>query len=128
MIKVNILSKYYLLTPIFLLVELIWGMNLRVNLPWSGDYLIYLYMGICFVFGGFFLKKQAHLNIFALIESSVNIFMLFKSVYLPVFTMANNLDKAEGLKVGTDNIVHVIIVGFILLYAFYNNPLIKKKS
>ena len=126
MIKGNLLSKYYLATPIFLFAEIVSGMNFRVTLPWSGDFQTYLYLAACFIIGGFFLKNEKHLNLFTLIESSVNFFMLLKSVYLPIFVMANNLNETSINKIGIENNVHFIIVGFFLLYAFYTNPFLKK--
>ena len=123
--KTSILSKYFLISPLFILFELVLDLHIRVVLPWSGDYLTYIYLAVCFVFG-VVLKNQILLNLFALIESSVNIILLFKSVYIPVFTMAHNLDSADVIKIGIDNVIHFVIVGAVLLYAFYTNPLIKK--
>jgi len=128
MIKGPILSKYYLATPVFILAELVAGMSLRVAIPWGGDYLIYLYMAVCFVLGGLVLKKQMHLNVFALLESSVNLFLLLLSVYLPVVALANNPQEAEAFKFGVVEIIHFGIVGSTLLYVFYNNPLFKENA
>jgi hypothetical protein len=126
MIKGQMLSKYYLATPVFILVELFVGMNFRVSIPWDGDYLIYLYLAICFILGGFILKKPNFLNLFALFESSVNLFLLLLSVYLPVFAMANRPEEAGAFKFGMVEVIHFAIVGAVLLYAFYSNPIIKK--
>lgn len=128
MIKGNLLSKYYLFTPIFLLVAIFADENIRVIIPSGEDYLLYLYMAGCFVIGGIFLKKSVHINLFALIESSVNLVLLFKSTYLPVFLMATNPEQAVAPKFEMTDIIHFVMVGVVLLYAFYTNPIIKNKG
>ena len=124
-LKTWILSKYYLATPAFMLVEWLAGLNLRVSIPWGGDLLTYLYMAACFVLGGFILKKPSYLNLFALIESSVNLFLLVLSVYLPIIAVTGGPGEAGTFTFGIAELIHFVIVGSILLYVFYSNPLMK---
>ncbi len=125
MIKSSLLSKYYLATPLFVLVEFVAGSDIRISIPWGGSY--FLYLGICFAVGIIFLKNSVVTNIFALVESSVNLILLFKSIYLPVFLMAGSPEQASAVNFEKNDIIHFIMVGIVLLYAFYTNPLIKKK-
>ena len=126
--KGNFISKYYLATPIFMLVELLIAPNVRVTIPWGESYFVYIYMGLCFGVGGFVLKKQTHINVFALFESSVNIFLLVLSIYLPIISIADNPESEVTFKFGVIEIVHFAIVAFTLLYVFYGNPLIRKNA
>jgi cytochrome c biogenesis factor len=126
MIKDNLLSKYYLATPLFMLAEFVAGASLRVSIPWGGDYLLYLYMAVCYVIGGLILTKKQQLNLFALIECSVNLFLLTLGFYLHIFIMARN--QGDGFNFDITDLIHLIIVGTVLLYTFYGNPIIKKKN
>lgn len=126
MIKDNLLSKYYLATPLFMLTEFVTSASLRVSIPWGGDYLLYLYMAVCFVIGGLVLTKQQQLNLFALVECSVNLFLLMLGFYLQIFIMARN--QGGGFNMDITDLIHLVIVGFVLLYTFYSNPIIKKKN
>jgi cytochrome c biogenesis factor len=126
MIKRNLLSKYYLATPIFMLIEFVAGASLRVSFPWGEDYMVYVYMTICFVIGGLVLTKQQHLNLFALVECSVNLFLLMLGFYLQIFIMAKN--QSGGYNIDITDLIHLVIVGGVLLYIFYSNPIIKKKN
>ena len=127
-LKTRVLSKYYLATPVFMLVEWLAGMDLRVSIPWGGELLTYLYMAVCFVLGGFILKNPGYLNLFALFESSVNLFLLVLSVYLPIIAVTGSPGEAGAFNFGIVELIHFVIVGSVLLYVFYSNPLMKKKA
>ena len=125
MIKGSLLTKYYLLTPVFVLIEFLVNANLRITIPMGGYY--FLYMGVCFAIGGFFIKSPIVLNFFALVESTVNLILLFKSVYLPIFFLSKLPESTDTHNFEMTDVIHFIMVGVVLLYAFYTNPLIKKK-
>jgi len=126
MIKGNLLSKYYLFTPIFMLIEFVVGASIRVSIPWGEDYMVYVYMTICFVIGGLLLTKQQQLNLFALVECTVNLFLLMLGFYLQIFVMARN--QGAGFNMDINDIIHLVMIGAVLLYTFYGNPIIKKKN
>lgn len=111
-----------------MLIEFVAGASLRVSIPWGEDYWLYLYMAVCFVVGGLVLSKQQQLHLFALIECSFNLFLLISSVYLPIFSMANRLDQTGGFNIEKSDLIHLVLVGAVLLYTFYHNPIIKKKK
>jgi hypothetical protein len=109
-----------------MLIEFVVGASIRVSIPWGEDYMVYVYMTICFVLGGLVLTKQQQLNLFALVECSVNLFLLMLGFYLQIFVMARN--QGAGFNMDINDIIHLVIVGAVLLYTFYNNPIIKKKK
>lgn len=118
---------YYLLTPIFFILDMYFGDNLRVELPWEVDYYAYIYMGVCFFLGGFLLKEELHLNIFAIVESSLNMLFLALSVFVPVVYRAADVEN-NNFDFGVPEIIQFGVVSAVLLYGFYNNPFIKRKS
>ena len=126
MSKRHVLTKYYLATPLFLVIDLLLDQNYRVAIPWGADSLAYIYMILCFIVGGLILKNSSLLNVFTLIESSLNIFLLILSVYLSIFALAGRPEQSGAFRFGTQELIHFAVVGSMFLYSFYSNKLIKK--
>jgi len=127
MSKRHVLTKYYLATPVFLVIDLLLDQNYRVSIPWGADSFAYIYMALCFIVGGIILKNSSLLHYFTLIESSLNIFLLMLSVYLSIFALAGRSENGGPFTFGTEELIHFALVGSILLTTFYNNKLIRKK-
>lgn len=122
----HIFSLYYLITPLFLLIELVAGINIRVTLPWGSDFWVYIYLAACFVFGGFLLQKSFLQKYFALFESSFNILLLVMSIYVPLLYWSDVPTETE-FSLDKTSIVQFCIVAPMLLFSFYSNPLFKRK-
>jgi hypothetical protein len=67
---------YYGLTPVFLICELLWGINVRVPFVLSSPMLRYIYYGMCTVFALLWWWKRHWTPFVALLESSANIILL----------------------------------------------------
>lgn len=122
----KLLYLYYLATPLFLLMEALFGMNVRVSIPGDSDALYYLYLAICFACGIGFRNAPFKAALFALFESAVNIFLLVLSVMLPIFYAPATAESGMNFNFGLQELIHFLIAGAILLIGFQQNPLFKK--
>ena len=114
---------YYLITPLFFILQINFDVNLRVAIPGNSESLVILYYVVCF-FASFIVFKNIIVGyVFALIESSINVLLLLLSVMLPIFTLDVNHLESVSIKFGAAEILHFIIVGSVLVYSFYRNPL-----
>ena len=77
--RARLLRDYYLATPIFLLVDLLAGSNVRVSGLEAYPALKYGYYFFCFAAGLWALKRPGRSEGVALVESAVNIFVLILS-------------------------------------------------
>ena len=106
-------------------MDLLFGVNFRITIPGSeGDTFYYLYIAACFILGSFVFKSPLSSSLFGLAESSINILLLLLSVMLPIFSLAENLDTMNSFSFGTQEIIHFLIAGTILMLSFHLNPLI----
>lgn len=124
----RILKIYYFLTPLFVMVELLFGLNLRITFPFTTFAgAEYIYCGLCFMIPCFLLKKDLWISLFSLTESVLNILFLCLSVLMPYFNLAKVLDQGGdlGFKFGVAECVHFLIAGAVLLYSFYTNPIVR---
>lgn len=122
----RILKIYYLMTPAFMLLDYGAGLKLRIVFPAEiGSYTI-LYYAICFI-GGFFAFKQTLIAaLFCLFESSINILLLLLSIFLPVLSPGQGDGDSPGYSFGGMDLIHFFIVGAVLLFGFYQNPLVSR--
>ncbi len=123
-----IFSKYYLATPVFGGLYFVTEVNLRISLPWDGNHLTYIYMAVCFVLGGLLIKKPLLLRVFTIFECSVNLLFLALSVYIPIVTVASDLENSEPIGLSIIGVIQFCLVACILLYGFYGNLHIKKNT
>ena len=79
-----LLRFYYILTPLFLVMELIWGIKVRVPLIMENAELRYAYYGVCFAFGVICYFRHKLTAMLAMIESAINIALLCCGFYLAV--------------------------------------------
>lgn len=123
--KNELIRLYYFVTPLFFAVDLLFGVNFRITIPGSeGDTFYYLYIAACFILGSFVFKSPLSSSLFGLAESSINILLLLLSIMLPIFSLAENLDTMNSFSFGTQEIIHFLIAGTILMLSFHLNPLI----
>lgn len=106
---------YYIATPLFLLLEIMMATKLRAMIPDDYGNLYYLYYALCFVLGGFVFTRGLAALFFAVIESGINLFILFASVMIPVFNIAS--DPANvSFRFGVPQLINFLLVGSILIY------------
>ena len=81
-----LLRFYYILTPLFLVMELIWGIKIRVPLIMENAELRYAYYGMCFAFGVICYFRNKLTPMLAMLESAINIALLCVGFYLSVIS------------------------------------------
>ena len=110
----GLLQFYYILTPLFFIVELIWQVRVRVPLILTSAELRYGYYGVCFVCGVLCYFRQKLTPVVAIVESTINIALLCSGFYLTVIN--SGFDLAEGK---IDKVPEALtpkgILGFVLM-------------
>ncbi len=109
--RVSLLRWYYLATPLFWLVGVIWGVNVRVafldDFP-VGRNVYYLF---CFVLGIVMLRSPSYASRLAFAESAANLGLLILSVGVWYLRM---LDWAQGPSVAVRAVTPAELVNFVL--------------
>lgn len=118
-----LLSIYYLVTPGFILLEYLFGIQIRLTSPWENSFFDILYYLVCFIAGIISIKSIHLAAVFAMTESSINILLLLVSIYLPLATLGENVlqDQELTFKFGVAELLHLLIAGGIAYYAFQKN-------
>ncbi len=124
--RLRILKVYYLLTPVFLAIELLFDFNIRITIPGESAAFKYIYYAVCFLCAFFVFNNPLTASVFSLVESVFNLFLLILSVMYPVSHVAASVGNANmnNYQFALSDLFHFLLVGSILLYAFYTNPLI----
>ncbi|PYO29659.1 MAG: hypothetical protein DMD73_00990 [Gemmatimonadetes bacterium] len=109
--RLSFLRWYYVATPLFWLVGLIWGVNVRVafldDFPAGRN----AYYVLCFVLGIVMLRAPQYASRLAFAESSANLGLLMLSVAVWYLRM---LDWAAGPSVAVRVVTPAELVGFVL--------------
>ena len=124
--NVRFLKYYYLLTPAFALADILFGINLRISIPGGHAVIEYAYYAVCFGASFFVFNTAVSAAIFSLAECVINILLLILSVMWPIITLGAQIDGAAPARFdfGIPQLLHFIIAGGVLLYAFYKNQLV----
>jgi len=97
------LRGYYILTPAFLVLELLWRVSFRVPFLLAVPLLRYLYYGFCFGCGTVCYFRPKATPVVALTESATNIVLLFAgymiAYYNAIFAVAETGNIPEILTV-----------------------------
>ena len=109
--RLSLLRWYYVATPLFWLVGLIWGVNVRV--AFLDDFPIgrNVYYLLCFVLGIVMLRTPQYASRLAFAESTANLGLLMLSVAVWYLRM---LDWAAGPSVAVRAVTPAELVNFTL--------------
>ena len=123
------LKVYYLLTPVFAVLDYGFGIDIRLVMPGDSFTLEIIYYLVCFASPFFIFQSGLVAIIFSLAESTLNILLLILSVFIPVIMLSQNIDTkdANDFIFGMTDVLHFMLVGAVLLYGFYGNPLLARK-
>ena len=83
---------YFYITPVFIVLDYFWGLNVRVAALDSMPMYKNLYYGFCVLCGVCMLIIPRYSAIVALFESIINFMMLVLSIYLPYIRTVTSLD------------------------------------
>ena len=109
----GLLQLYYILTPLFLITELLWGIKVRVPLILANAELRYVYYGVCFVCGVLCFFRHKWTPVVAIIESTINIALLCGGFYLTTISAVIDLTEGEIDK-APEALSYKVVLGFFL--------------
>lgn len=122
----SVARLYFYITPLFILLDFIFGINVRVSALETMPTYKNLYYGFCILCGICMYIIPRYSAIVALLESSINIMMLVIGIFLPyIRTITALMDDVlgadftaleESLKV--QPMVNLFIVAFCLILTF----------
>jgi hypothetical protein len=90
-VTLRLVWGYYIATPLFLIVELVWGISFRVPLSLPTR-LRYTYYVCCFVCGAICYFRPRITPVIAVVESTVNITLIFLGFVIAI-TKTWHLDE-----------------------------------
>ncbi len=114
------IRRYYLLTPLFIVLDALYGINVRVSGLASPE-LRYLYYGFCLLCALACYWQSRYSALIAVAESSVNLLILLAGVMIPVVRLGDLAgDTAVSAGISGYNVVNFLLSGGILLAVFYS--------
>ena len=118
-IAARILLSYYLATPLFLLLDLVWHAPLRVAFIQSAG-LRFAYYGFCFLCGLMMWRKPAIAAPLGMLECVINLLLIMLSILLPIWGAADALAAGGGLpEFGLARLFNVMLSGAMLVASFH---------
>jgi hypothetical protein len=127
-ITFGLLRAYYIATPVFLIIELLSGISLRVPIFLTMP-LRWFYYGCCFACGTVCYLRPRATPAVALIESSLNIGVVFlgfgAAMIRAAYLVAETTTVPEVLTV--KGIVNFIVVGTVWIISFYHSQALLQK-
>ena len=114
------IRNYYLLTPLFVAVDYLFGASFRVSGLADPDYRLAWY-GFCLLCAGACFFRIRYAPLIAIAESSVNLLILLLGVMLPIVQLGNlDGDPAAGVGINANNILNFMLSGGVLLAVFHS--------
>ncbi len=121
--RLSIARWYYYITPLFILLDYIWGINVRVNVLDSTLLYKNFYYGFCILCGvGMYIVPQCS-AVVALFESTINFAMAVFSLFLPYVQhlYADDVLSADWEVAGAlsiERIVNLVLAGSVAIFVF----------
>jgi len=114
------IRRYYLLTPLFFLLDSAFGYSFRISgLPEPGYR--YAWYGFCVLCALGCYVTSRYTALIAMAESSVNLLILLASVLLPIVYLGDLAgEPAAAIGLNGDNILNFLLTGGVLLTVFYS--------
>lgn len=125
--KHSITSLYYYITPLFILLDYLIGVNIRVAVLDTMPLHKNLYYGFCILCGvGMFVLPRCT-PIVALFESTINILLIVLSVFIPyiqIVMQSDNILDSNWPAASAFTIpyaVNLILAGAVAVFAFHGS-------
>jgi fumarate reductase subunit D len=115
----KLIRAYYLATPLFVVLDALFGITFRASGLTLAEYR-YLYYGFCLLCAlGCFLQVR-YSALIAIAESSVNLLILLLGIMLPVIQLGDLPGEADAaILINSDNILNFMITGIVLVCVFH---------
>jgi len=117
------LQLYYLATPIFVIIDIVWGVNIRVPFLDYCPLLKYTYYTVVFACGIYTYKYPGKADIVGLLESNINTGILILGFMLTYYNLASNILESMTFEnpFTIKAVINFSLSGFILLISSYRN-------
>jgi hypothetical protein len=118
---------YYYITPLFILLDYIWGISIRVSVLDSMPMYKNLYYGFCILCGVLVYAVPRLTPAVALFESSINFLITVLAVFMPYINFITKTDDyltADLPTVAgfdTPHIVNILLAGIIAILGFHGS-------
>lgn len=118
---------YYYITPLFILLDYVWGISVRVTVLDSMSMYKKLYYGFCILCGVFVYALPKLTPVVALFESSINFLMTVLAVFMPYIQFITKTDDfltADLPTVAgfdTPHIINILLAGIIAIFGFHGS-------
>ena len=114
----SLVRVYYLLTPLFLLLDVRYGISVRASGLTLPEYR-YLYYGFCLLCAAGCYWQTSYTPLIAMAESSVNLLILFLGVMLPIFTLVElPLETDAVASFNSEKLFNFLLTGIVLVTVF----------
>ena len=114
------IRRYYLLTPLFIVLDALFGLNVRVSGLASPE-LRYVYYGLCLLCALACYWQTRFSALIAVAESNVNMLILLAGVMIPIIRLGDlSGDTAASAGISAYNVANFLLSGGILLAVFYS--------
>ena len=114
------IRRYYLLTPVFIVLDALFGLHFRISGLASPE-LRYLYYGICLLCTLACYWQSRYSALIAILESSTNLLILLAGIMIPIVRLGDLTgDTADSAGISGDQLVNFLLSGGILLAVFYS--------
>ena len=119
----SIIKAYYWATPLFLLLDLLLGIDVRVSAFVYHPVYKGIYYVFCFVCMAIVVWKPSASALVGLIESSINTAILCVGMMLSVYLMGDlAIEEMESFSPVTgERVINFILAGSICVSSFYRN-------
>ena len=125
--RYSVPSVYYYITPVFILLDYIGGISIRVTVLDSMPFYKNLYYGFCILCGISVYALPWLTPLVALLESSVNFLMTVLAVFLPYFRFITETEDVLTAPLPTvagfdsPHIVNILLSGTIAILGFHGS-------
>jgi hypothetical protein len=114
------IRRYYLLTPLFIVLDVRFGLSFRVSGLTTPE-LRYLYYGLCLLCALACYWQNRYSALITMAESSVNLLILLAGVTLPIVRLGDLAgDAPASAGISGDNLLNFLLSGGLLLAVFYS--------
>ena len=126
-VRQTIPKFYYYMTPLFILLDYVWGISIRVTVFDSMPMYKNLYYGFCILCGVFVYAVPKLTPAVALFESSINFLITVLAVFMPYINFISKTDDyltadlptAAGFD--TPHIINILLAGTIAILGFHGS-------
>jgi hypothetical protein len=126
-VRQTIPKLYYYITPLFILLDYVWGISIRVTMFDSMPQYKKLYYGSCILCGVFLYAVPKLTPVVALFDSSINFLITVMAVFMPYINFITKTDDFLTAKLptvagfDTPHIVNILLAGAIAILGFHGS-------